>query len=134
MPMVVFAGLVVGLVFQPASFGFARPEMEEIAVEMLREDGPNTRRDLSLGGLDISLVHRETDGRVYSYSAYWFVGSTVCGWVHSPSAEPIGSGARRFEKLSADWYSFVFTAASGAGGSTSVSTLSPTLRYAAYLL
>lgn len=108
-PMVMFAGLAAGLVFQPASFGSARPDMEEVAVEMLREDGPNTRQDLRLGGLDISLVQREPDGRVYFYDADRLVGSTVCGWVYSPGAEPIGNGARRFETLAGGWYSFVFT-------------------------
>lgn len=107
-PVVVVAGLVAGLIFRPASFGAARPEMEEVAVGMLREDGPNTREGLSLGGLDISSVHRESDGRVYFYDADGFVGSTVSGWVYSPGTEPVGSGARRFERLSGDWYSFVF--------------------------
>ncbi|MEV4126766.1 hypothetical protein [Nocardia sp. NPDC049707] len=107
-PVVVLAGLVTGLIFRPASFGSARPEMEDVAVEMLREDGPSTRQALSLGGLDISLVHRESDGRVYFYDADGFVGSTVRGWVFSPGDEPAGSRARRFEKLSEDWYAFVF--------------------------
>ncbi|MEV6324791.1 hypothetical protein AB0M45_26935 [Nocardia sp. NPDC051787] len=108
-PVVVLAGLVAGLAFQPGSFDSARPEMEEVAVEMLREDGPNTRQDLSLGGLEISSAQRRPDGRVYFYDADGFVGSTVRGWVYSPGAEPAESGARRFEKLSGDWYSFVFT-------------------------
>lgn len=108
-PVVVLAGLVAGLVFQPASFDSARPEMEKVAVEMLHDDRPNTRQDLSLGGLDISVAHRRSDGRVYFYDADGYVGSTVQGWVYSPSTEPVGGGARRFERLSADWYSFVFT-------------------------
>lgn len=108
-PVVVLAGLVAGWVFQPASFDDARPEMEQVAAEMLREDRPNSRRDLSLGGLEISLAHRQSDGRVYFHDADGFVGSTVRGWVYSPSGEPVGSTARRFEKLSGDWYSFVFT-------------------------
>ncbi|MGW4768207.1 hypothetical protein ACWEO2_09200 [Nocardia sp. NPDC004278] len=108
-PVVVLAGLVAGLVSQPANFDSARPEMEMVAVEMLHEDRPNTRQDLSLGGLDISSAHRRSDGRVYFYDADGYVGSTVQGWVYSPSAEPVGSGAQRFERLSADWYSFVFT-------------------------
>ncbi|MET8871327.1 hypothetical protein [Nocardia sp. NPDC004604] len=108
-PVVVLAGLVAGLVSQPANFDSARPEMEKVAVEMLHEDRPITRQDLSLGGLDISLAHRRSDGRVYFYDADGYVGSTVQGWVYSPSAEPVGSGAQRFERLSADWYSFVFT-------------------------
>ncbi|MFI6954342.1 DUF1109 domain-containing protein [Nocardia sp. NPDC050408] len=107
-PLIVVAGLVAGLILRPASFGSARAEMEGVAVEMLREDGPSTRRDVSPGGLDISLVHRESDGRVYFYEADGFVGSTVRGWVYSPDSEPVGSGGRRFEKLSGDWYSFVF--------------------------
>ncbi|MGY4103236.1 hypothetical protein ACW2Q0_27300 [Nocardia sp. R16R-3T] len=68
-PLVVLAGLVAGLVFPPASFDSARPELEKVAVEMLREDRPNTRQDVSLGGLDISLAHRPPDGRVYFYDA-----------------------------------------------------------------
>ncbi|WP_433756381.1 hypothetical protein [Nocardia sp. CA-135398] len=107
-PVVVVAGVVAGLIFRPASFGSARPEMEGVAVEMLGEDGPSSRRDLSVGGLDISLVQRESDGRVYFYDADGFVGSTVRGWVYSPGNEPVGSGARRFEKVSEEWYSFVF--------------------------
>lgn len=38
-PVVVLAGLVAGLVFQPASFDSARPEMEKVAVEMLHVYG-----------------------------------------------------------------------------------------------
>lgn len=83
--------------------------MEEVSVEMLREDGPATRQDVRLGGLDIGLVQRESDGRVYFYDADGFVGSKVYGWVYSPGTEPVGSDARRFGKLSGDWYSFVFT-------------------------
>lgn len=108
-PVVVLAGLVAGMVFQPAGFDSARPEMEKVAVEMLREDRPHTRRDLNLGGVDISLVHRAPDGRVYFYDADGFVGTTVRGWVFSPGPEPVGSGARQFEKLAGDWYSFDFT-------------------------
>ncbi|MEV0367977.1 hypothetical protein [Nocardia fusca] len=108
-PVVVLAGLVVGLVFQPAGFDSARPEMEKVAVEMLREDRPHTRQDLNLGGVDISLAHRESDGRVYFYDADGYVGSAVQGWVFSPGPEPVGSGAREFEKLTGDWYSFDFT-------------------------
>jgi hypothetical protein len=107
-PVVVTAGLVAGLVFQPASFDSARPEMEKVAVEMLQEDRPNSRHDLSLGGLDISMVHRKSDGGVYFHDADGYVGSTVRGWVYSPSAEPVGSGTQQFERLSAGWYSFVF--------------------------
>ncbi|MGQ4597369.1 hypothetical protein [Nocardia sp. R6R-6] len=105
-PAVVLAGLLAGLVFRPGSFDSARPEMEEVAVQMLREQQPSTRRDLSLGGLDISLVQREPDGRVYFYDR--FAGSAVRGWVYSPGIEPVGNSARRFEKLSGDWYSFIF--------------------------
>lgn len=108
-PAVALAGLVAGLVTQPASFDSARPEMEEVAVEMLREDGLGTRQDLSLDGLDISLAQRESDGRVYFYDADGFVGSNVYGWVYSPGTEPVGNAGQRFEKLSGDWYSFVFT-------------------------
>ncbi|MFG3616142.1 DUF1109 domain-containing protein [Nocardia sp. NPDC047654] len=107
-PVVVLAGLVAGLIFRPDGFDAARPEMEEVAVEMLRETGPSIRRDLNFGGLEISSAHRQSDGSVYFYDADGFVGSTVHGWVYSPSAEPVGSGARRFEKLSGHWYSFVF--------------------------
>ncbi|MBF6340724.1 hypothetical protein IU450_33245 [Nocardia abscessus] len=88
-PVVVLAGLVTGLVLRPASFDSAQ---EDVAVAMLRETGPSTRRDLSFGGLEISLV----DG---------FVGSAASGWVYSPGAEPVATGDRRFEKLSGDWYS-----------------------------
>ncbi|MGY5307219.1 hypothetical protein [Nocardia gipuzkoensis] len=108
-PVVVLAGLVIGAVFRPASFDSARPEMEEVAVTMLREVEPSTRRDMTFGGLEISLVHRRSDGFVYFYDADGFVGSTVRGWVYSPGTEQVGTGDRRFEKLSGNWYSFVFT-------------------------
>ncbi len=55
-PAVVLAGVVAGLMFRPASFDSERPEMEEGAVETLRADGPNTRRDLNLSGLDAATV------------------------------------------------------------------------------
>ncbi|WP_330234509.1 hypothetical protein OHA40_10635 [Nocardia sp. NBC_00508] len=64
-PVVVLAGLMIGLVFQPANFDSAHPEMEDVTVEMLRADGPSARLDLSLGGLDISLAQRRFDGRGY---------------------------------------------------------------------
>ncbi|MGY1942977.1 hypothetical protein [Nocardia asiatica] len=82
--------------------------MEAIAVEMLREVGPSTREDMGFGGLEISSARREADGRVYFYDADGFVGSTGRGWVYSPGTEPTAGSARRFEKLSGDWYSFVF--------------------------
>ncbi|MFI6309880.1 hypothetical protein ACIBEK_07060 [Nocardia fusca] len=108
-PVVVLAGLVAGSVFQPAGFDSAREEMDKIAIEMLGEGRPPIRQGMSLGGLEISLVQREPDGRVYFYDADGYVGSTVCGWVYSPGAEPVDSGTRRFERLSGQWYSFVFT-------------------------
>ncbi|MBF6228856.1 DUF1109 domain-containing protein [Nocardia abscessus] len=108
-PVVVLAGLVTGSIFRPASFDSARPEMEEVAVAMLREAEPSTRPDMSFSGLEISSVHRRSDGFVYFYDADGLVGSTVRGWVYSPETEPVGTGDRRFENLSGDWYSFVFT-------------------------
>ncbi|MFE7797633.1 DUF1109 domain-containing protein [Nocardia sp. NPDC057440] len=108
-PAIVLAGVVAGMVFRPDGFDAARPAMEDVAVEMLRADGPTSRRDLSLGGLDISFAQREPDGRVYFYDADGSMGSTVRGWVYSPGTEPVRSNARLFEKLSGDWYTFVFS-------------------------
>ncbi|MBF6300271.1 hypothetical protein IU459_22380 [Nocardia amamiensis] len=55
-PTVVLAGLVAGLVFRPAGFDSERQGMEQVAVETLRADGPNTRRDLNVSGLDAATV------------------------------------------------------------------------------
>ncbi|MFQ6331132.1 hypothetical protein ACLMAL_34045 [Nocardia sp. CWNU-33] len=108
-PAVALAGMVAGMAFRPDGFDSARPAIEDVAVEMQRADGPTSRRDLSLGGLDISLAQRESDGRVYFYDADGFMGSTVRGWVYSPGTEPVGGNARLFEKLYGDWYTFVFS-------------------------
>jgi hypothetical protein len=108
-PAVAVAGIVLGLVFRPADFESARPAMEEVALDMLRVDGPSTRADLSFGGLDISSADRETDDRVYFYDADGAIGSNISGWVYSPSAEPAKTFTRRFEKLSDYWYAFAFT-------------------------
>ncbi|MFQ6395858.1 hypothetical protein ACLMAJ_20620 [Nocardia sp. KC 131] len=108
-PAVAVTGIVLGLVLRPADFESARPAMEKAALEMLRANGPSTRADLSLGGLDISFADRRTDDRVYFYDADGAIGSNITGWVYSPSIEPAQTFNRRFEKLSDNWYAFVFT-------------------------
>lgn len=55
-PAVVLVGLVAGLVCRPASFDSERAEGEEVAVETLRTDGQNARRDPILSGLGPATV------------------------------------------------------------------------------
>ncbi|WP_164874144.1 DUF1109 domain-containing protein [Rhodococcus spongiicola] len=106
-PFVVISGVAVALAFPPRSFDEARPELEKVAQEMLK--GPDrSRNDLTIGGLDISLVIRGGNGSVFFYDADGYVGTFVSGWIFSPNVVPESGGTWTFEMISEDWYKFSY--------------------------
>ncbi|WP_164873412.1 DUF1109 domain-containing protein [Rhodococcus xishaensis] len=106
-PFVVISGVAIALAFPPSSFDEARPEFEKVAQEILK-DPDRSRSDLTIGGLDISLVIRGGNGSVFFYDADGYVGTFVSGWIFSPNVVPESGGTWTFEMISEDWYKFSY--------------------------
>ncbi|BCF86698.1 hypothetical protein RQCS_62430 (plasmid) [Rhodococcus qingshengii] len=106
-PAAIAAGIAVMMVFPPAGFEDARPQLERIAQEII--DSPNsTQSDIGVGGVDNSRVERRADGGVYFIEADHSFGSTR-GWIYSPGHAP--DGTRVFLSLNSiggSWYQFEY--------------------------
>lgn len=103
-PVVVVAALVVIAAFPKPGFDEVRPELEEMALQILKDPSTSWPRGGEIGSLDFSRVEQGGDGAVYFVESDTSFGSTR-GWVYAPLGEP----ERVFvslEKLDDPWYRF----------------------------
>ena len=106
-PAAIVTGIVVTVLFLPAGFDDARPQLERIAQEII--DNPNsTQSDIDVDGVDIARAEQRADGGVYFIEDDRSFGSTR-GWIYSPDHVP--GGTRVFLSLTnigGPWYQFEY--------------------------
>lgn len=101
-PAIVIVALVVGVMFPRGGFDEARPELEQIAQEVLA-DPESVRNGVQFGSVDISRVE-ERGGAVYFFDSDNSFGTTY-GWIYSPDGPPSWVSAQ-VEHIDGPWYEF----------------------------
>lgn len=105
-PALVYATLVGGLLLPPGDFDDARPQLEQVARELLANPS-SSRSDLRFGGVLISDARVQKDGNVYFVDAHNSDFSMV-GWVFAPDGPPTGRRWVELKDLGGHWYRYEY--------------------------